>query len=247
MPLSRQSKVLMGCLLSGLLALLLISVYALTRPQRDIKRNEAAQAETAPAGFSFFDIRSDTMLSRRLRENLADQLGPDAIARRGLIDLVILDAAFTQTHFPQIYNYHRALNPGLGVRREHAVTTLTYRRARLEGLPFKFIRLIFDQRTGKPLYLIVEPTGDDAGLFTTLEDKWGAPTRYDGSREDNHVLAWRKPDEILAGVSIRRRGGRIERQVRIYFMANIGDLVEQVRAATEAQRRQTDKAKQRAF
>ena len=247
MPLSRQSKVLMGCLLSGLLALMLISVFALTRPQRDIPRNEAAQAETAPAGFSFFDIRSDTILSRRLRENLADQLGPDAIARRDLIDLVIIDEAFTQTHFPQIYNYHRDLNPAFGVRREHAVTTLTYRRARLEGLPFKLIRLVFDQRTGNPLYLIVEPTGNDPGLFATLEDKWGVPTRHDGSREGNHALVWRKPDEILAGVSIRRRGGRIERQVRIYFMANIGDLVEQVRAANEAQRRQTDKAKQRAF
>ncbi len=247
MPLSRQSKVLMGCLLSGLLALMLISVYALTRPHRDIARNEDAAVETTPAGFSFFDIRSDTILSRSLRENLADQLGPDAIARRGLIDLLILEAAFTQTHFPQIYRYHQALNPAFGVRREHAVTTLTYRRARLEGLPFKLIRLVFDQRTGKPLYLVIEPSGDDPGLFATLEGKWGAPARFDGSREGNHALAWRKPDELLAGVSIRRRGGRIERQVRIYFMANIGELVAQVHAATEAQRRQTDKAKKRAF
>ena len=247
MPLSRQSKLLMGCLLSGLLALMLISVYALTRPHRDIPRNEAASAENAPDGFSFFDIRSDTVLSRSLRANLADQLGPDAIARRGLIDLVVLDAAFTQTHFPQIYRYHQAFNPAFGVRREHAVTTLTYRRARLQGLPFKLIRLVFDQHSGKPLYLVVEPSGQDPGLFTTLEGKWGAPARLDGSREGNHVLAWRKPDEILTGVSIRRRGGRIERQVRIYFMANIGGLVEQVHAATEDQRRRTDKAKQRAF
>ncbi len=247
MPSSRQRKVLMGCLLCGLLALIFISIYALTRPQRDIARSETAPADNAPAGFSFFDIHSETILSRDLRENLADQLGRDAIARRGPIDLVVIDAAFTQTHFPQIYRYHQALNPPFGGRQEHAVTALTYRRAWLKGVPFRLIRLIFDQHTGKPLYLVVEPSENDPDLFTTLQSRWGLPTRFNGSREGDHVLAWQKPDEILAGVSIRRRGGRIERQLRFYFMANIGQLVDRERAATEAQRRQTDKAKRRAF
>ncbi len=247
MSLSRQRKVLIVCLLSGLLALMLISIYALTHSQRDITRGDVAPAENAIAGFSFFDIHSETILSRNLREALSDQLGRDAISRRGPVDLMVLDKTFTQTHFPQIYGYHQSLNPPFGGRREHAVTTLTYRRARLKGVPFRLIRLVFDQHTGKPLYLVVEPTDDDPDLFTTLQSKWGDPALISGARAGDQVHVWRKPDEILAGVAIRRRGGRIERQLRFYFMANISQLVDRERAATEAERQQTDKAKRRAF
>ena len=247
MPLSRQNKILMTCLLAGLLVLMLTSIIALTRSKRDITRSEGVPTDAAPAGFSFFDIQAETILSRALREELADQLGPDAISRRGLIDLVLINTAFTQTHFPEIHRYQQALNPVPGGRREYAVTTLTYRRAHLKGLPFRLIHLVFYQKTGKPLYLVVESAANDPELFATLQAKWGQPERFEGSREGDYALVWRKPDELLCGVSIRRRGGRIERQLRFYFMANIGDLVAQERADEEARRRQTDKAKQRAF
>ena len=247
MPLSRQSKMLIACLLVGLLVLMLTSILALTRPKRDIVRSEAASTEAAPAGFSFFDIHAETILNRRLRDKLAEQLGPDAISRRGPIDLILINAAFTQQHFPEVHRYHRALNPVSGGRREHAVTTLTYRRSHLEGLPFRLIRFVFYQQTGKPLYLVVEPADDDPELFATLQARWGQPERLGGSREGDQALVWRNPDEILCGVSIRRRGGRIERQLRFYFMTNIGHLVAQEQAAEETRRRQADKATQRAF
>ncbi len=247
MPLSRQSKFLIGGLFIGLLILMLTSIFALTRTKREIARTEAMPAASAPAGFSFFDIHSETVLSRELRKRLADQLGPDAISRRGPIDLVLFSAAFTRDHFPEIHRYHQALNPVSGARREHAVTTLTYRRSRLKGLPFGFIRFVFYEETGKPLYLVVEPADDDPELFTTLQAKWGEPERLDGSREGDQVLVWRHPDEILCGVSIRRRGGRIERQLRFFFMNNIGHLVAMEQAAEEDRRRQADKATQRAF
>ncbi len=247
MVVSHRQKFLIGCLLAGLLVLVLTTLYALTRSQRDIGRREAAAPDNAQAGFSFFDINSETVLNRDLREALADQLGRDAISRRGLIDLVVIDPNFTQTHLPDIYRYREALNPTFEGRREHAVTTLTYRRAHLKGVPFRMIRFVFDQLTGKPLYLVVEAFEDDPELFPTLQSRWGTPDRFKGSREGDHALVWRKPDEILCGVSIRRRGGRIERQLRYYFLGNIGHLVEQERAAAEARRRQTDKIKQRAF
>ncbi len=247
MPLSRQSKMLMAGLLACLLVLLLTSILALTRSKRDITRPEAAVSGAGSEGFSFFDIHDETILSRGLRGRLADQLGPDAISRRGPIDLVLINAAFTRAHFPEIHRYHRALNPVPGGRREHAVTTLTYRRAHLKGLPFRLIRFVFLEQTGKPLYLVVEPADEDQELFSALQTKWGPPERFNGDREGDQVLVWRKSDEILCGVSIRRRGGRIERQLRFYFMANIGHLVAQEQAAEEARRRQSDKATQRAF
>ncbi len=244
---SHQRKLLIGCMLSGLLVLVLISIYALTRPQRDIARREGASAETGRPGFSFFGIHRDTVLDRNLRQTLEAQLGKDAIAQRGLIDLIVIDPAFTQTYLPQIERYHRALNPAFGGRREHAITTLTYRRAQLKDVPFRLVRLVFDQHTGKPLYFIVEPSDNDPDLFVTLQSKWGLSARINGSQEGDHALIWRKPTEILAGISIRRRGGRIERQVRFYFLSNIGQLVERERNASEAQRRQTDSATRRAF
>jgi hypothetical protein len=247
MPLSRQSKILMVCLSIGLLILMLASIYALTRTKRDVARSETVPPATPPAGFSFYDIHSETILSRGLRERLVDRLGPDAISRRGPIDLVLINAAFTRTHFPDIHRFHQALNPVPGARREHAVTTLTYRRSRLKGLPFRFVRFVFFQETGKPLYLVVEPSDDDPDLFATLQAKWGQPERFEGAREGDMALVWRNPDEILCGVSIRRRGGRIERQLRFYFIKNIKHVIAQEQAADEAQRREADKATRRAF
>jgi hypothetical protein len=247
MPSRKQTNLLIGSLLAGLLVLILISVYVLTRPQREISRSEAAPAAPTASGFSFFDVHRQTVLSRSLRQTLADQLGRDAIARRGLIDLIVIDAAFTQTHFPELYRYHSALNPAGGGRRKHAITTLTYRRAQQQGLPFKLIRLVFAQDTGNPLYLVIEPADEDSDLFDALGAKYGAPGVVTGDQEGDRALIWKKPDEILAGVSIRRRGGRIDRQVRYYFLSNIKELVAKERAAEEARRRQTDKATQRAF
>ena len=60
-------------------------------------------------------------------------------------------------------------------------------------------------------------------------------------------MIWRRPDEILAGVSIRRRGGRIDRQLHFFFLKNIEDRVKQDHEAAEARRRQADKASRQAF
>jgi hypothetical protein len=247
MPSRKQTNLLIGLLLAGLLLLGLISIYALTRPQRDIPRADVAPAASPPSGFSFFDVHRQSVLSRSLRQALAGQLGPDAIVSRGPIDLIVIDPAYTQNHFPEIYRYHTALNPASGGRREHAITTLTYRRAQQQGLPFKVIRLVFAQDTGNPLYLVIEPTDDDPELFATLQTKYGPPSTVTGDQGGDQALIWKKPDEILAGVSIRRRGGRIDRQVHYYFLTNIGDLVAKEQAAAEARRRQTDRATERAF
>jgi hypothetical protein len=242
-----QTKLLIGCLLGGLLVLLLILTYTLTRPQRDVPRRVAAPAAPPPEGFSFFDVHRQTVLSRALRQRLTDQLGPDAIARRGPIDLTVIDPEFTRTHFPEVYRLHQALNPAFGGRREHAITTLTYHRAQQQGVPFRRVRFIFDQVTGHPLYLVVALAGEDPGLFDTLQTKYGSPVAVGGGQEGDRALIWRRPDEILTGISIRRRGGRIERQLRFIFLANIEALVAREQAAAEVERRRAAEAKQQAF
>ncbi|MDJ0669345.1 MAG: hypothetical protein QNJ61_18835 [Desulfobacterales bacterium] len=247
MPASHNRKLLIGSLLAAALILILTLALALTRSQRDIPRSAAGPAEPAGRGFNFFDVHADTVLSRSLRQTLEDQLGQDAISHRAPIDLTVIDLAFTQTTFPEIHRYHMALNPASGGRREHAVTTLTYRRAPQKGVPFGYIKLVFAQDTGKPLYLVIEPTEDDPYLFETLHAKHGPPATVNASREGDAALIWRQPDEILTGVTIRRRGGRIDRQLRFYFMANIRRLVEQEREDAAKQRRQADKASRRAF
>lgn len=244
---TNKRRVLIGALLAAVIVLILVLVLALTRPQRDIPRSAGTPGETAGTGFNFYTVQRDSVLSRNLRQSLEGQLGQDAISRRAPIDLTVIDLEFTQTAFPEIHRFHMALNPAFGGRREHAVTTLTYRRAEQKGIPFRFIKLVFAQDTGRPLYIVIEPSDDDPTLFDTLSAKHGSPTTVNGAREGDAVLIWRQPDEILAGVSIRRRGGRIDRQLRFYFMANIRKLVEQERAAAEKQRRQADKASRRAF
>jgi hypothetical protein len=247
MPSRSQTKVLVGFLLAGLLVLLLIFAYTLTRTHRDIPRDAADQSAARPEGFSFYDVHRQTVLDRRLRQRLADQLGPDAIAKRGPIDLTVIDLAFTRAHLPAIHQYHQALNPSFGGRREHAITTLTYRRAQQQGVPFRLIRMVFDQETGAPLFIVVDPAENDPDLFDTLQSKYGPPVAVGGRQTGNQALIWRRPEETLAGVTIRRRGGRITTQLHFFFTANIADLVAREQAAMEAQRRRADKAKQQAF
>ena len=244
---SHQLKILIGCLLAGLLVLISLFIYSLTRPQREINRSEAEPSESAAVGFNFYGISRDTVLTRKLRQNLSAQLGYDAITHRAPIDLVVIDLAFTRTHLPRIHRAHLALNPAFGGRREHAVTRLTYRRAQQKGAPFQYIELVFDQDTGKPLYLVIDPADNDPSIFDTLQTKYGPPSATHASQEGDQASIWEKPNEILAGVSIRRRGGRIDRQLRFYFLDNIEHRVQQEHEAAEARRRQTDKASQRAF
>lgn len=244
---SNKRKIVIGGLLAAAIILILTLVLALTRPQREVPRSTAAPVEPAGGGFSFYTVHGDTVLTRRLREALEDQLGKDAISHRGPIDLTIINPAYTQTRFPEIHRYHMALNPVFEGRREHAVTTLTYRRAQAKGVPFRFIKFVFAQDPGKPLYIVIEPSDNDPDIFDRLTTKYGPPTLVNTSQEGDSARVWRQPDEILAGVSIRRRGGRIDRELRFYFMANIRQLVAQEQAAAEKQRRQTDKASRQAF
>lgn len=247
MPSPNQRKVLIACLLVGLLVLLGLSFFALTRSQREVPRTANELSESSRAGFNFYGINRDTVLNRNLRQTLAQQLGYDAITHRAPLDLIVVDPEFTRMHLPRIHRNHLALNPAFGGRREHAVTMLTYRRAQQKGAPFKYIELVFDQDTGKPLYLVIEPVGSDPRIYDTLRTKYGPPTAMQTSPEGDQVMIWEKPEEILAGVSIRRRGGRIDRQLRFYFLTNIEHRVMQEREAAEARRQQADKASRRAF
>lgn len=247
MPSPNQLKVLIGCLLAGLLVLLSLSLFSLTRSQREIHRSETDAAGPDAAGFNFYGISHDTVLSRNLRQALAQQLGYDAITHRAPLDFTIIDPEFTRTILPRVHRNHVALNPAFGGRREHAVTVLTYRRAQQKGAPFKYIKLVFDQQTGKPLHLVVQPADDDPGIFATLQTKYGPPTAVKHSQDGDEVMIWSRPNETLAGVSIRRRGGRIDRQLHFFFLANIEHRVMQEREAAETRRRQADTASRRAF
>lgn len=247
MPSPKQMKTIIGCLLAGLLVLLSLSIFSLTRSQREIQRSEADAVETGATGFNFYGISRDTVLNRNLRQSLEQQLGYDAITHRAPLDLTIIDPEFTRAILPRVHRNHVALNPAFGGRREHAVTVLTYRRAQQKGAPFRYIKLVFDQQTGKPLHLVIQPADDDQGIFDALQTKYGPPTSVKHSRDGDEVMIWRKPDETLAGVSIRRRGGRIDRQLHFFFLTNIEHRVMQEREAAEARRRQADKASRRAF
>ena len=249
MPSPNQLKVLIGCLLAGLFVLLSLSIFSLTRSQREIHRSEtdAEGPQSDAAGFNFYGISHDTVLSRHLRQALAQQLGYDAITHRAPLDFTIIDPEFTRNILPRVHRNHVALNPAFGGRREHTVTVLTYRRAQQKGAPFKYIKLVFDQQTGKPLHLVVQPADDDPGIFAALQTKYGPPTTVKPSQDGDEVMIWRRRHEILAGVSIRRRGGRIDRQLHFFFLANIEHRVMQEREAAEARRRDADSASRRAF
>jgi hypothetical protein len=244
---SQQRNLLMTLLALGAVIVIVASVIALTRTQRDIRVAAPANGTPASGGFSFFSIDRGTVLTDALRGSLADTLGSDAIAHSTPIDLTVVSRDFLQAHLPQIEALERGFNPPLGERREHDTTRLTYLRAERHAMPFRSIELVFSNRDGRPLYFVIQPTEDFADSIATLTDKYGSPRLVEAPELQHPVRIWEQDGDVLVATIIERRNGRLSQELRMYFVDNLTDLLQAEEKARRRQDRQTRQAGERAF
>ena len=244
---SQQRNLIIVLLATGSLIVVIFSVIALTRSQRDIQIAAPAD-ETLPAGgFTFFDVDRATVLNPALRRSLSNLLGSDAIAHATPIDLTVVDRQFFQTHLPTLASLNQRLNPAMGGRREHDTTRLTYHRAERNEMPFRYIELVFSNHTGRPLYFIINPTADFADSIATLTSKYGSPREIQTENIASPVRIWEQDGDVLVATTFPRRSGRFSQELRIYFVNSLKQLVESEDQALRQQDNTNRKAGERAF
>lgn len=244
---SQQRNLILALLAAGAVILVIATVITLTRTRRDIPVAAAPDNPLPPGGFTFFDIDRTTVLTRELRKSLSETLGSDAIAHSTPLDLTVVDAAFLQTHLPEIAELNRGLNPPRGGRQEHDTTRLAYHRAERHQMPFRYIELVFSNLNGQPLFFIIQPTEDFAESIDALTAKYGPPSRIDSDELRFPVRIWEKDGDYLVATTIVRRNGRLTQELRIYFMDNLRLLLESEEQARRREDRHTRKAGERAF
>lgn len=244
---SKQRNLILALLAAGAVILVIATVITLTRARRDVPAAATPDNPMPSGGFSFFDIDRTTVLTRELRNSLSETLGSDAIAHSTPLDLTVVDRAFLQTHLPEIAELNRGLNPPRGGRQEHNTTRLAYHRAERHQMPFRYIELVFSNLNGQPLYFIIQPTEDFADSIDALTAKYGPPRPIDSDELRFPVRIWEKDGDYLVATTIVRRNGRLTQELRIYFMDNLGLLLESEEQARRREDRHTRKAGERAF
>lgn len=244
---SQQRNLIIVLLAAGALIVVIFSIIALTRSQRDIQIATPADGVLPEGGFTFFDVDRTTVLNPGLRKTLSNLLGSDAIAHASPIDLTVVNRRFLQAHLPVLDTLNQQLNPAMGGRKEHDTTRLTYHRAERHKMPFRYIELVFSNRTGRPLYFTINPTDDFADSITTLVTKYGPPQMVQTEKMAAPVRIWKQDGDILIATTFPRRNGRMSQELRIYFVESLKQLVESENQALRQQDSTTRKAGERAF
>ena len=142
MPLIRnQTTKLKKPSLGAILSIVLISILMSCSDRQE--NAESGPAETNKESFTFFDLGINTPLSKRVREELGNKLGRDAIEQKSIMDLEINYKGFLNNYFPSLNELNQRLNFPPGERVEHNTVKLMYRYALKKNVPFDYVELVF--------------------------------------------------------------------------------------------------------
>ena len=214
------------------------------------EEQESAQGQNAqapPDSFTFFDLGSQSKLSKSVRNDLNQQLGRHAIEYRSIIDLDINFYGFLEKYFPSLNALNQNLNFPLGERIEHNTVKLMYRYARKENLPFDYVELVFSNYSQHPLLFRINFRKDETNIAETLKTKYGEPQHIDWKDKNGQSRYWRKNSDLLILSLVPDQFGNPEYQIRIYFVENIKALLAAERAQKEAVGSQSAKSGKTAF
>jgi hypothetical protein len=197
--------------------------------------------------FTFFDLNNNSRLSGGIRHDLRQQLGPDAIAGRGVLDLEINYYGFLEQYFSSLSQLNRDLNSPPGERVEHNIVKLMYRYARKENLPFDYVELVFSNYSQLPLLFKINFQKDEANIIDTLKSKYGDPTLIDWKNKGGQSMYWEKNEDFLIVSLVPDQFGNPEFQIRIFFVENIKRLLEKNKAEKEKEESKRAKSGKTAF
>jgi hypothetical protein len=205
-----------GALLAAILAVMTVACG-------EKEATEKRAANPAPESFTFFELGSNSVLSKAVRKNLAARLGRDAIEHRSVLDLEINYPGFLKAHFPHLDQLNQKLNSPPRERIEHNTIKLMYRYAQNKNVPFDYVELIFSNYTQTPI------------LFREWEEATG--TSFYWSKADDELIVSLVPD----------RFGDSEYQIVIFFTESLNQIIRTEAAEKEAREQQRAKSGKSAF
>ena len=217
---SKPSRPSFGAILSIVLISILMSCS-------DSQENaESGPAETNKESFTFFDLGINTPLSKRVREELGNKLGRDAIEQKSIMDLEINYKGFLNNYFPSLNELNQRLNFPPGERVEHNTVKLMYRYALKKNVSFDYVELVFSNYTKIPLLFKINFQGDEAGIIKTLESKYGQPQVVTRKEENGgKSMYWMKNADFLIASQVPDQFGHPKYQIVIYFVKNLEQLI----------------------
>jgi hypothetical protein len=95
----------------------ILAVMTVACSEKEPPENRAASS--TPESFTFFELGSNSVLSKAVRKDLAARLGRDAIEHRSVLDLEINYPGFLKAHFPDLDQLNQELNSPPRERIEH--------------------------------------------------------------------------------------------------------------------------------
>ena len=228
----------------ALLMLLLVSLPIACSDEEPAKiRSEKPGLET----FTFFELGSNSVLSKDVRKELADRLGRDAIERRSVLNLEINYPGFLKAHFPHLDQLNQKLNWPPRERIEHNTVKLMYRYAQNKNVPFDYVELIFSNYTQTPILFRIHFKKDESNIIKTLKEKYGTPQTIEWKEAPGTSFYWTRADDELIVSLVPDQFGDSEYQIVIYFTANLNQISRTEEAEKEAREQQRTKSGKSAF
>lgn len=235
-PALRVIAVLAGCLVQFILSC-----------GDGAERTDPAAPRPAGESFTFFGLGRNSLYSERVRNELADRLGNDAIEHRGIIDLAVNSKGLLRDHLPELDALNRQLNYPPGERVDHDVVRLMYRYARKKNAPFDYVELVFDGRSRRPLVFRMRFKADEAGMVESLRVKYGPPDRIATEAENSRSLVWRREPDALVVSLIPDQFGEPIHHITLYFTEYLEGLVAYEQAAQERKAKERARSGKSAF
>ncbi len=224
------------------LALLGIGLLSMLLFSSEKKNPRLPPADAPEAGFTFFNVGAETVLSDDIRKALKDRLGASVLEKRGTIDLRAGDGDFLRVHNPEIHRFHAELNDEAGARVEHDIIKLTYRYALKKNTPFFYVALVFSGYSEEPLFFRIKAKKEGADIIDEIRKKYGKPKEISGSAGTKPTLSWRQGDDVFIIFQNKDRFGDPEFLLMVYFNKNIKELIaieKQKRAKAEEARKKS--------
>jgi len=207
-----------------ILIIVLIPVLISCSDSRE-QDDATASAAVMPESFTFFDLGINSRLNKKVRQELGNQLGRDAIEYRSIMDLEINYKGFLKKYFPGLNEINRRLNFPPGERVEHNTVKLMYRYATKKNLPFDYVELVFSNYTKAPILFRINFRKDETGIINTLESKYGQPQVVNWQEENGKSMYWMKNGDFFINSLVPDQFGNPTYQIVIYFVRNLEQLI----------------------
>ena len=224
MPLIRGQNLQAGKALCAILIIVLIPVLIACSDSQE-PDDSTAPAAVVPESFTVFDLGVNSRLNKKVRQELGNKLGRDAIERRSIMDLEINYTGFLKQYFPDLNELNQRLNFPPGERIEHNTVKLMYRYATKKNVPFDYVELVFSNYTQAPILFKINFREDDAGIINTLESKYGQPQVVSWKEENGQSMYWIKNSDFLIVSRVPDQFGNPRYQIAIYFVKNLEQLI----------------------